>query len=446
MPIKKDESDLLKLNRALQEFQKGAKDIDDVEEKIAVKSAGKKVVEYIVNSTDRETSRDRVEKSLKKEFNGLVKRNNMPGKSSLEVTEVHTKDKTVFRFVYKPTKGGMSQTTLNSSITELYPCIAFTKGIKVTSATRNEIRKFHQQISKECKKDLVGSVFVDNKDFEAGKSFIDNAERGKFEEKIKNAINILRWIQGVNRKHEIIRVCWGYRKKPAGIMSNHPGDIFLQFKNKEWLGVSLKAGGEKTDEPKLNTYVKPIFDYFDKTRDYEKIKDKLWPQYLEIDGITDDDKRNWGKNSLALKTFEFERSSKENEDKYNELYDKNLGIIKDELIALIGKRQNFAKAKSWIMEKVAQQQQDVPLVVVKATLNTAKRDKASDLLVEAVAAVKTISAQVGSKGGKQAFEVKLVDGTKVQMNFTTRTNKVGANHKMGQFTNLAVKFNKVVQI
>ena len=60
MPIKKDESDLLKLNRALQEFQKGAKDIDDVEEKIAVKSAGKKVVEYIVNSTDRETSRDRV--------------------------------------------------------------------------------------------------------------------------------------------------------------------------------------------------------------------------------------------------------------------------------------------------------------------------------------------------------------------------------------------------
>ena len=155
---------------------------------------------------------------------------------------------------------------------------------------------------------------------------------------------------------------------------------------------------------------------------------------------------NWGKNNLALKTYQFEKSSLESEKKYNELYDKNLGIIKDELIALIGKRQNFTKAKSWIMEKVAQQQQDVPLVVVKATLNTAKRDKASDLLVEAVAAVKTISAQVGSKGGKQAFEVKLVDGTKVQMNFTTRTNKVGANHKMGQFTNLAVKFNKVVQI
>ena len=138
MPIKKDESDLLKLNRALQEFQKGAKDIDDVEEQIAVKSAGKRVVEYVVKSTDRETSRERVEKALKAEFKTLMKRNNMPNKSSMEVTEVHAKDKTIYRFVYKPTKGGMSQTTLNSSITELYPCIAFEKGIRVSSVSKTE--------------------------------------------------------------------------------------------------------------------------------------------------------------------------------------------------------------------------------------------------------------------------------------------------------------------
>ena len=443
---KEEESDLLKLNRALQEFQRGAKDIDDVEENVKVKSAGAKVVEYLVHSTDREASRERVEKSLNKEFKPLVKRNNMPNKSSMEVTEVHNKDKTIFRFVYKPVKGGMSQTTLNSSITELYPCIAFKKNIRVTSVSKTNIRKFHQQIQKACTKDLVGSVFVDQKDFEAGKSFIDNAENGKFEEKIKNAINILRWIQGVNRKHEIIRVCWGYRKKPEGIMSNHPGDIFLQFKNKAWLGVSLKAGGEKTNEPKLNTYVKPIFDYFGKTTQYEKIKDKLWPQYMEIPGIEESDKRNWGKNNLALKTYNFEKSNLESEKKYNELYDKNLAIIKDELINLIGNKSNFEKAKEWIKEKVAQQQQDVPLVIVKATQSTARRDKASDLLIEAVAAVKKINAEITNVGGKQAFAVKLIDGTKVKMDFTTRTNKVGANHKMGQFTNLAVKFNKVTQI
>ena len=439
----KQESDLLKLNRALQEFQRNAKDIDDVEEQVKVKQAGKTVVKYNVMTTDRETSRDRVEKALKKEFNGLVKREQL-SVSSMACTVINAKDKMKYVFIYKPTKGGMSQTTLNSSITELYPCIAFEKGIKITAASKMEVKKFHQKIEAAWSKDL--KCFVNDKDALAGRDFIANAERGKFEEKIKNAINILRWLQGVNRKHKIKTVVWGYRAKPKGIMSNHPGDIFVQFMNDKWLGVSLKAGSEKTNEPKLNTYVKPIFDFFDKSKDYDKIKDKLWPQYMEIPGIEEEDKSKWGKNDLALKTYVFEKADRESEKKYNELYDKNLAIIKDELIKLIGDPKNFEKAKAWISEKVAQQQQDVPLVVVKATQYTARRDKASDLLVEAVAAVKKISAEITQVGGKQAFTVKLVDGTKVKMDFTARTNKVGANHKMGQFTNLAVKFNKVSQI
>ena len=439
----KQESDLLKLNRALQEFQRNAKDIDDVEEQVKVKQAGKTVVKYNVMTTDRETSRDRVEKALKKEFNGLVKREQL-SVSSMACTVINAKDKMKYVFIYKPTKGGMSQTTLNSSITELYPCIAFEKGIKITAASKMEVKKFHQKIEAAWSKDL--KCFVNDKDALAGRDFIANAERGKFEEKIKNAINILRWLQGVNRKHKIKTVVWGYRAKPKGIMSNHPGDIFVQFMNDKWLGVSLKAGSEKTNEPKLNTYVKPIFDFFGKSKDYDKIKDKLWPQYMEIPGIEEEDKSKWGKNDLALKTYVFEKADRESEKKYNELYDKNLAIIKDELIKLIGDPKNFEKAKAWISEKVAQQQQDVPLVVVKATQYTARRDKASDLLVEAVAAVKKINAEITQVGGKQAFTVKLVDGTKVKMDFTARTNKVGANHKMGQFTNLAVKFNKVSQI
>ena len=439
----KQESDLLKLNRALQEFQRNAKDIDDVEEQVKVKQAGKTVVKYNVMTTDRETSRDRVEKALKKEFNGLVKREQL-SVSSMACTVINAKDKMKYVFIYKPTKGGMSQTTLNSSITELYPCIAFEKGIKITASSKMEVKKFHQKIESAWSKDL--KCFVNDKDALAGRDFIANAERGKFEEKVKNAINILRWLQGVNRKHTIKTVVWGYRAKPKGIMSNHPGDIFVQFMNDKWLGVSLKAGSEKTNEPKLNTYVKPIFDFFDKTKDYDKIKDKLWPQYMEIPGIEEEDKSKWGKNDLALKTYVFEKRDRDSEMKYNQLYDKNLAIIKDELIKLIGDPKNFEKARAWITEKVAQQQQDVPLVVVKATQFTARRDKASDLLVEAVAAVKKISAEITKVGGKQAFTVKLVDGTKVKMDFTARTNKVGANHKMGQFTNLAVKFNKVSQI
>ena len=56
-------------------------------------------------------------------------------------------------------------------------------------------------------------------------------------------------------------------------------------------------------------------------------------------------------------------------------------------------------------------------------------------------AVTSVRAQAGS--GKQDFNIVLSDGSVMSMAFTTRTNKVGAMHKMGQFQNLAVKFNKI---
>ncbi len=426
-------NELLQLNKALQEFQ-NAKEVDDISEEIGVKSAGKSVVYYNVKSSDRETTRGRVETSLKKHKVGTVGRKQM-SVSSMAVTECTGKDNKYY-FVYKPLKGGMSQTTLNASITELFPCIAWETGIQGGRSDRQAIRQFYDKIIANNNKNL--NCYLNPRDAAAGHEFVQKAELGKFDEKVKNAINILRWIRRVESKHPITNVYWGYRAKPKGVMNNHPGDIFLEFRNGKLLGVSLKAGGAKTDEPKLNTYVRPIFEFYGKLPQYEKIKDKLWDQYLEIPGIVDEDKASWGKNDLALKTYQYE---KENSIEYNRLYDINLGIIKDELISLIGDPANHAKTKEWLLEKVAQQQQDVPLVVVKATESFARRDKASDLLVEAVASVKDIKAERGTS--KQAFHVKLSDGSKVTMDFTTRTNKVGAGHKLGQFSNLAVKFNKV---
>ena len=424
-------NDLLKLNAALNEFQAN-KEVDDI---IMVKSAGPKIVTYEVRSTDRETTRTDVEKSLKKHGVGTVSRQLM-NVSSMEVTNCKSGGM-IYRFVYKPTKGGMSQTTLNASITELFPCIAFETGIK--SRQIKNVKDFYNKIIKNNSKDL--NCYLNVKDAKAGKEFIDKAETGKFEEKVQNAINILKWIEGVHKLHPIEKVFWGYRAKPQGVMNNHPGDIFLQFKNKKFLGVSLKAGGEKTDEPKLNTYVKPIYDFYGKGNEYEKLKDKLWTQYSMIPGITDSDKKFWGTQSLAKKTFEFEQIDQQT---YNELYDKNLTIIKDELIKLLN--SDFKRTKEWLLEKVAQQQQDVPLVVVKATDKQARRDKSSDMLVEALASVKKIEAQPPKGRSKQGWNIMLSDGSKLKMDFTTRTNKVGAMHKMGQFQNLAVKFNKVEAI
>ena len=423
---------LLALNKALGSFQKG-REIDDIN--IEVSKAGAKGVTYTVKSTDRETSRSNVEKALKNNKVGTVERKLMTI-SSMEVTRCKMGD-TMLTFVYKPTKGGMSQTTLNASITELFPCIAFETGIKSTQITN--VKQFYNLIKKNDNASL--NCYLNSKDAKAGRDFIDKAENGKFQEKVQNAINILKWVEGVHKLHPIAKIYWGYRAKPQGVMNNHPGDIFLQFTNGKLLGVSLKAGGEKTDEPKLNTYVRPIYDYYGKLNEYDKLKDKLWPNYMLIPGITESDKNMWGTTALAQKTYDYERIDGNG---YNELYDKNLEIIKGELIKLLN--SDFSKTKGWLLEKVAQQQQDVPLVVVKATDKRARRDKASDMLIEALASGKKIRVELSKKKSKQAWNIHISDGSKLQLDFTTRTNKVGAQHKMGQFSNLAVKFNKAQQV
>jgi hypothetical protein len=206
------------------------------------------------------------------------------------------------------------------------------------------------------------------------------------------------------------------------------------------LGVSLKAGGATTDEPKLNTYVKPIYDFYGKSREYDALKEKLWPQYMQVLGVTEDDKKNWGTKALAMKTYEFEKI---NPSAYDALYDQNLAIIKQELANLLN--SDMEKTKRWLLENLTNQDREVPLVVVKTTQMTARRDKSSDVLTEALASVSAIMASPTPKTGasKQGWFIRLTDGSRLELEFTTRTNKVGAMHKLGQFANLAVKFNKV---
>ena len=94
--------------------------------------------------------------------------------------------KTKYRFVFKPTRGGMSQTTLNASITELFPCIAFLTGIKARSIKNN--RDFYNKIIANNNPSLP--CYVNARDAAAGKEFIEKAENGKFDEKVRNAINV----------------------------------------------------------------------------------------------------------------------------------------------------------------------------------------------------------------------------------------------------------------
>ena len=428
-------NETLALNQALMQIQ-SAKEVDDV----SVKKASATLVTYTIKSKDRLTTRETVKGQL---ISAGFPRNKVlqtlvSSESSMEVVETKP-GKTKYRFVFKPTRGGMSQTTLNASITELFPCIAFLTGIKARSVKNN--RDFYNKIIANNNPSLP--CYVNARDAAAGREFIEKAENGKFDEKVRNAINVLRWIEGVNRAHPIANVFWGYRAKPRGVRTNHPGDIFLQFQNGQMLGVSLKAGGATTDEPKLNTYVKPIYDFYGKSREYDQLKEKLWPQYMQVFGVTEDDKKRWGTKALAMKTYDFEQI---NPKAYDALYDQNLAIIKQELANLLN--SDMQKTKRWLLENLTNQDRDVPLVVVKTTQMTARRDKSSDVLTEALASVSSIMASPTPKTGssKQGWYIALSDGSKLQLEFTTRTNKVGAMHKMGQFANLAVKFNKVKKV
>ena len=412
--------EVLELNQILQEINIPDRDV-------SVKGATSKQVTYVVKSDDRDGTKSDVE--------GLISRigrvyEEQRSVSSIPVSCVRMSDGTVLTFIYKPRTGGMSMTTLNSSITELFPCIAFMNGISPNLS----VREFYQSIRKA--NSSGAAYYLSSKDATAGKQFIDQAENGSFQTKVTNAKNITKWLQAHNAQHPIAQVYWGYRAKPPGVEGSHPGDIFVKYRNGGMLGISLKAGTAKSAEPKLNTYVKPIFDFFGKSGEYNAIKDKLWPNYEQIEGIEASDKAFWGTQRLALKTFQFEQ---ENEAEYNRLYDSNLSIIRDELINLFN--NNFTTAKKYITQKIAYSGFATPAITVKATETDARLDNTNEKLSAALTSVTGLRAQVGS--GKQDFNIILSDGSVMSMAFTTRTNKVGASHKLGQFQNLAVKFNKI---
>jgi len=412
--------EVLELNQILQEINIPDRDV-------SVKGATSKQVTYVVKSDDRDGTKSDVERLISKLGRVYQEQRSV---SSIPVSCVRMGDGTVLTFIYKPRTGGMSMTTLNSSITELFPCIAFKNGISPNLS----VKDFYQAIRKA--NSSGGSYYLSNKDATAGRQFIDQAENGSFQTKVTNAKNITKWLLAHNAKHPIAEVYWGYRAKPAGVEGSHPGDIFVQYRNGGMLGISLKAGTAKSAEPKLNTYVKPIFDFFGKTGEYTAMKDKLWPNYEQIEGIEASDKAFWGTSRLALKTFEFEQ---ENEAEYNRLYDSNLSIVRDEIINLFN--NNFETAKKYITQKIAYSGFKTPAITIKATETDASLDNTNEKLSAALSAVTSLRAQVGS--GKQDFNIILSDGSVMSMAFTTRTNKVGAMHKLGQFQNLAVKFNKI---
>ena len=109
----------------------------------------------------------------------------------------------------------MQETTLNSTITELAPAVAFTQKIVYKGW-----QDLYDQIKATDPKKLT--VYVNEKNRKSGTEFINNFPKSsKFQTKMENAIGVLGWLKSEDKVKKIGNVIWGYREKPAGVDSKH---------------------------------------------------------------------------------------------------------------------------------------------------------------------------------------------------------------------------------
>ena len=423
-----EEQDVINILENLEKTQ-------DVKE-VKIKSANAKTVIYIVTSDKRFDTQTLLNQQLSdagfnvsKVFVGSIS-------NSQESTEFILPSGARRRIGFKPSKG-FQQTTFMASITELFPAIAFINRINPSLSVEDFYNAILQSNPSSAS---APGPYLGANDVKSGKNVIDQSEPGpdfKVREKITNAQNITKWLNNHNQKHPIAEVYWGYRAKPTGVDPSNPGDIFLKYQNGGMLGVSLKAGTSASKEPILNTYVKPLFDYYGKPNDYLKLKQSLYPQYREA-GVNEQDMRTkWGSAQLAQQLGRFE---KENPKEYNRLYDINLSLVKQAVINLFN--SDIKKTRKFIKSQILKTQLKTPFIKVKATMTTAYVDNTYDQLQAGLEAATSIVAS-DAGGSKQDFVITLSDGIRLNMEFSARSNKSGFLHKLGQFENLSVKFNAI---
>ena len=401
------------------------------------KTSKGKYIELICDE-DRSDAREKIETELEQISGVKCSRAYVKSKSSMDVTEISGMGDKLY-LVYKAAKGGMQETTLNSSITELFPAIAFEK--KINPKLLND--KFFNEVL--AAHDAKLGVYKNKTASDAGKDIIDKATTSsKFDEKVENAKAITKFLIQENKRKTIKKVVWGYRNntKPDGVNPNHKGDIFTVFDDGNILGISLKAGSAGSAEPQFNSYVRPIFNSFNMLKEFEKLEKTSYNTYYKgipnIPKVTD-----YGKAKMTKVVGAFEGSNKK---RYEALYDEQLEFVRKTLCDMMNKYPK--KAKNWLLSEVAAEQDDVPLIVVKAAGDTTKIIDDENVIKDCVQTSKKLNGikAYPSKTSKQNWHIDLTCRTHTTtLNFSIRTNKPGINHKLGQYVNLAVKFNGIAK-
>ncbi len=395
---------------------------------IQTKKSTKSVAVYYIRASDRVDARRNVQNHLKsKKIKVTEKKTSL---SSENISEFEMGNYTV-RIAYKPRSGGMTETTLNSTITELVPCLAYLNNIK----ERNP-EKLYDKILKLPHTQMC---YVNPSDQKAGVDFIEDMPKSsKFKEKLGNAVAITKYLEDTHAKKRIKNVFWTYRAKPVGVPANSPADIVIKFVNNDLLGVSLKAGGESTKEPLLNTYVNKVYYHFEPTgTQIKRLRKDLYDNtYSKIGKLNE----YYDETAFRPKTFEvLEAFERDNPTKYEKYYDANLAIIRNKLGYTMTK--DFKKFKKYCFSEILKKS-EVPVTIIKAFGLQYKEVKDSNRLAVVLNDANKVEAKP-SKTSKQNFDICLYNGNKLigTMNMAVRSNKVGVQHKLGQFFNLAVKYN-----
>ena len=397
--------------------------------KYEVKGSTSKTTTVIIRTADedRAKTKTKIEKQL-----GAAKILYTSSRSggSIGRTEVNFSKHNV-NITYKVESGGMAETTLNATITELFPALAFMAGKNYKTA--RDIKAFYEFVSNA----EANGVFVNDKDKEAGKAFILAApSSSKYEEKMKNAIAILKYLYKEDSQSPIEQVYWGYRAKPENVAASHKGDIFIKFKSGGMKGVSLKAGGEKTAEPLLNTYVNKLFDDYGDTTTKDTLIKNVYTKIHKKLGLSED----WlstGKKDASIDVIEKFRLKEP--EKYETMYDEMLELCRTAIVERVGK--DMKKTKEYILKQVLNKDENVPLEVVKAVqmnYQFVTDDNALEIFLPEATSITTEK----SASSKQNWHIHLKNDKKtVTMNMSIRSNKSKPENKIAQGFNLAVKFN-----
>jgi hypothetical protein len=333
---------------------------------------------------------------------------------------------------------GNAAKTLNSAITELFPCIAYLKEIK-----ENDPEKFYKKILEENSAQL--QCYIDNATAKQGEFYIKQAPKSeKFKEKVKNAIAILKFIKFQEKGKRISKIFWAPTKnKPDQIEIYHPGDVFIKYNDGKWIGISIKTGTETSKEPLFNTYIFNVISYFGESEEkwkkesYDKFYSKINKSF-PIGSFSE-----YGKPKMVSSLGKFEIKDRK---EYNKIYDEQLEWIIEKIISML--KKDDEKTKEWILKEIAKSNLSVPFITIKAIGDNYKEVTDIDIVKECVQRSKKNSGIVieKSKTSKQEFYIYLIcNNKKTKLLFSVRTNKSGNNHKLGQFVNLAFKFNGIEQ-